>query len=232
MIETSIIIPTCNEEKYLPGLLESIKKQKYKNYEIIIADANSKDKTIKIAKRYKCKVVKGGKPARGRNKGAKIAKGKYLIFMDSDGILKNNKLEKLIKEFRDRGLDLASVYVIPHGGNIIDEFFHLLWNAWAGIMQYFDPYFTGAFIICKKNVFKKLKGFDEKVSVGEDHALARDAIFEGYKVRILRKARIPISVRRFEQEGRFVMAFKFLFWAFYRSFFGEVRSKALGYKWK
>jgi len=39
----SIIIPTLNEEKFLPKLLNSIKEQNYKNYEIIIADANSTD---------------------------------------------------------------------------------------------------------------------------------------------------------------------------------------------
>ena len=50
----SIIIPTLNEEKYLPLLLASIKEQSFdaaqdKDYEIIIADAGSKDKTLKIA---------------------------------------------------------------------------------------------------------------------------------------------------------------------------------------
>ena len=44
----SIVIPTLNEEKYLPKLLVSIKKQHYKDYEIIVADAGSKDNTRKI----------------------------------------------------------------------------------------------------------------------------------------------------------------------------------------
>ena len=46
----SIIIPTKNEEEYLTALLKSIKKQTFKDYEIIVADNNSKDKTRKIAK--------------------------------------------------------------------------------------------------------------------------------------------------------------------------------------
>ena len=48
----SIIIPTYNEEEYLPILLESIKKQNFKDYEIIIADANSIDKTREIWMHY------------------------------------------------------------------------------------------------------------------------------------------------------------------------------------
>ena len=48
----SIIIPTLNEERYLPNLLESIKYQEYEDSEIIIADKNSKDGTKDIAKRF------------------------------------------------------------------------------------------------------------------------------------------------------------------------------------
>ena len=50
----SIIIPSLNEEKYLELLLASIKKQNYKDFEIILADAGSNDATIDIAKKYNC----------------------------------------------------------------------------------------------------------------------------------------------------------------------------------
>ena len=66
----SIIIPTYNEEYLLPKLLESIKKQNFTDYEIIVADNNSKDNTVKIARKYKCRIVKGGLPGSGRNRGA------------------------------------------------------------------------------------------------------------------------------------------------------------------
>ena len=68
----SIIIPTYNEEEYLPVLLESIKEQSFDDYEVIVADANSTDKTREIAKEYGCIVVDGGLPAVGRNNGARI----------------------------------------------------------------------------------------------------------------------------------------------------------------
>ena len=71
----SIIIPTYNEEEYLPVLLESIKKQNFNDYEVIVADANSTDRTREIAKEYGCLIVDGGLPAVGRNNGAKVAKG-------------------------------------------------------------------------------------------------------------------------------------------------------------
>lgn len=76
----SIVIPTLNEEKHLSVLLESIKRQDVDNYEIIVADAGSRDNTKKIARKFGCKITKGGKPAAGRNAGAKKAKGSTLCF--------------------------------------------------------------------------------------------------------------------------------------------------------
>ena len=55
----SIIIPTYNEEEYLPNLLESIEKQSFTDYEIIIADANSTDRTREIAEEHGCTIVEG-----------------------------------------------------------------------------------------------------------------------------------------------------------------------------
>ena len=59
-MKISIIIPAYNEEEYLPKLLESIEKQDFKDYEVIIADANSSDNTREIAESYGCTVVAVG----------------------------------------------------------------------------------------------------------------------------------------------------------------------------
>ena len=103
----SIIIPTYNEEEYLPILLKSIKKQDFNSYEIIVADANSTDKTREIAEEYGCRVVDGGLPAVGRNNGAKVAKGEYLLFLDSDLELTEDYLRNVIYEFRMERLGIA-----------------------------------------------------------------------------------------------------------------------------
>ena len=98
----SIIIPTWNEEKYLPRLLDCIRNQTYKNYEIIVADANSKDNTRKIAKKFGCRITNGGLPAVGRNNGAKIAKGYFLIFIDADVQIENDFLENSVNEINKK----------------------------------------------------------------------------------------------------------------------------------
>ena len=109
----SIIIPTYNEEEYLPILLESIKKQSFTDYEIIIADANSTDKTREIAKEYGCIVIEGGLPAVGRNNGASIAQGEYLLFLDSDLELTDDYLRNVLYEFRMEHLGIAITQTLP-----------------------------------------------------------------------------------------------------------------------
>ena len=96
----SFIIPTLNEEKLLPILLEQIKNsgvvEKY-NCEIIISDGGSSDKTIEAAKKYTHKIVEHTSNnrqtiAEGRNSGASIASGSILVFIDGDIIFENLNL--------------------------------------------------------------------------------------------------------------------------------------------
>src|SRR5690242_14030921 len=83
----SIIIPTYNEEEYLPRLLASIRSQRFEGYEIIVADNKSTDRTREIAARFGAKIVDGGMPGPGRNLGARAAQGDLLLFLDADVIL-------------------------------------------------------------------------------------------------------------------------------------------------
>ena len=85
----SIVIPTLNEEKDIGNLLESIKKQSYKNHEIIIIDGGSADNTVKISKKYTKNVFvlpKAG-VTKSRNYGIKKSSGQIVHMMDADNFL-------------------------------------------------------------------------------------------------------------------------------------------------
>jgi len=224
----SIIIPTFNEEKYLPKLLNCIKNQTYKDYEIIIADANSKDKTKAIAKKYGCKTVKGGLPAVGRNNGAKIAKDGILLFLDADVQFDKNFLENAVKEMKTRNLDAAGCYISPLSYNVIDKIFFSIFNAWTFATQTFYPNASGSGIFCKKWLHEKVNGFDETIKLSEDMDYVKRCSRYG-KFRILRSAKSYVAMRRFEKEGRFKVGFKLFLSAIYRLFFGEIRSDVFRY---
>ena len=118
----SIVIPTLNEEEYLPNLLESIARQDFKDYEIIVADAGSQDKTLEIAQKYGCNIVPGGLPAKGRNNGAKAAKGEVLFFIDADTVLPESFLKNTMDEFTLRNMDIASFRLNPFPKNKMSYF--------------------------------------------------------------------------------------------------------------
>ncbi len=225
----SIIIPTLNEEKHLSVLLPSIKKQGYKNYEIIVADAGSADNTLKIAKASNCITINGGLPAVGRNNGAKIAKGNYLLFLDADVILPGNFLKTAIDEFENKNIDIASCRIIPLSNKKIDFILHGVANFYMLITQRFYPHAPGFCILIKKNIHNAIRGFNEKLKLAEDHAYVNRAKKHG-KFKILRLPKIFVSVRRLETDGRINISIKYILCEIYRMIFGEIKTNIFGYK--
>lgn len=201
----SIIIPTYNEEKYLPKLLKSIRLQKFKDYEIIVADHNSRDKTVSIAKKYNCQVVKGGRPARARNNGAKIAKGEYLLFLDADVILPRNFLAKVLDEFKKKKIEIAPTLQKPLSEIEMDKTLYEIHNY---LLKNFLPIYlltVGVAILVTKKLHKKISGFNESLNLNEDN---------DYGMRARRVAKygaitgtyVLVSMRRLDKQGRFKSA--------------------------
>jgi S1-C subfamily serine protease len=227
-MKLSIIIPTKNEEKYLPLLLAQIKKQDFSDYEIIVADADSTDRTREIAKSFGCKVIKGGLPAKGRNEGAKIAKGEILFFMDADNVyLPKNFFKKIVSEFEKKKLGIASVPIYP-AGNLLDKIIYFFYNNFVKIFQRFFAFATNIVII-RRDVFEKTGGFDEEVLIGEDHDLAKRAS-KISKFGFINIEPVLTSPRRFEVDGRLKTYGKYLLAGLYMFFFGPVKKKIFEYR--
>jgi len=230
----SIIIPTKNEEEYLPKLLESIKKQTFKDYEIIVADNKSTDKTRKIAIKYKCKIVRGGLPGKARNRGAKVARGDILLFLDADTELKSKDfLDKAIKEFEKRKLDLAAPLMYLKG-NKLDKLYFDFWNRLTELFQYsLTPFAGGWCIFIKKDLHDRIKGFDEKIILGEDSDYAQRAIKSNLfkvKFKVLKSVKIQVSPRRLRKEGHLKVAAQGIGTGFHWALLGKDRKNKFGYK--
>jgi teichuronic acid biosynthesis glycosyltransferase TuaG len=111
----SIIIPYYKKKSFFQKTIDSVKKQSYKNYEIIlIYDDKSKLDLLfvkKVLKNIKNKKIIINKRNLGvaisRNRGILISKGKFLSFLDADDIWKKNKLIKQIKFMKLNKLDFS-----------------------------------------------------------------------------------------------------------------------------
>lgn len=226
----SIIIPTLNEEGYLPLLLESIKNQSLKDCQIIVADAGSSDTTLDIAKNNNCIIAPGGLPARGRNNGAKIAKGELLFFLDADTVLPDdNFLKKSLSEFDARNLSIASFCLKPIPSKKISSFLlNLFYNNLIIVTEKILPH-AAVGIIIKKDLFEKLNGYDESIKLSEDHDLARRAV-KLAKFGVIRSVKVLVSDRRFKKDGWIKTGIKYFLCEMHIIFLGPVKSDIFKYK--
>ncbi len=122
----SIIIPAFNAENYIKDALDSIISQSFNDYEIIVVNDGSSDKTTEIVKKYPVKIIdqinSGASVA--RNNGLKAARGEYVFFMDADDSLKENVLEKmaeLMVERVDLVIGLYSMYNLDKNIKIFEK---------------------------------------------------------------------------------------------------------------
>lgn len=225
----SIVIPTLNEENYLPRLLNCIKKQNFKDYEIIVSDAKSKDKTREVAQTFGCKIVKGGLPAKGRNEGAKIIKGDLILFLDADALLPEDFLEKTLKEFKQRNLDIASFILTPISKR---KYPKILFNIFYNYpLRFFEKRWAHAMavILVKNNLHKSLNGFDEEIKIAEDHYYVQQGSKLG-KFGVIKTTEIFTSLRRFKKEGWFRVGLKYGLSEIYMKLFGPIKKEIFKYE--
>lgn len=110
----SVIVPVYNVEKYLDKCLESILRQTFKDFECIIVDDGSPDnsniiidKYLKLDQRFKVIHQKNMGLSAARNTGLDIAKGDYIVFVDSDDYIADDYLEKFALKIADTDTDIV-----------------------------------------------------------------------------------------------------------------------------
>lgn len=166
--KTSIIINTKNEEGDIERLLKSITDQLHKNYEIILVDNNSTDKTKEITNKYTKNIYnKGPERSAQRNYGAKKAQGEYLLFLDADMELPTGLIVECVK-IMESNTNCGGI-IIPEK-SIGDGF-------WARVKEFERSMYKGDESIesarfYRKNIFRKTQGYDEEIVGFEDLELS------------------------------------------------------------
>src|SRR4030066_504599 len=219
----SFIIPVLNEEKYIAKCIYSIKKQFGEDFEIIVVDNGSKDKTVEIVNKMGVSLVYERKKgiSNARNTGAKKAKGELLCFMDADGILSNNWLVEVRKTInKSNVLNLVGLNIFTNK-NIIKKIYYNIFTLFAYLLLILNKIIFGKVFLPGNNLvfwrgfFLMFGGFEPYIA--EDIFLSKKFWkLKNRKSVFNPKMIIFYSSRRFEREG-FLKTI--LFWiraSFYR----------------
>ena len=186
----SVILVTYNSSRYIEESISSVLNQTYKNFELIIIDDGSTDKTINIIKKFKDNRIKykyqtNQGPSKARNFGIKISKSRWICFIDADDYWHKNKL-KVVNKF------LSGNNLIYHKLHKKVEFKKQNLHITQSKLQYslFQKYIGSKIknpiaqnlliygntiptssVVIRKKILKKFKSFDEKLRIGEDYDL-------------------------------------------------------------
>ena len=216
-LQLSIIIPTLNEERALPTLLNDLSHLNLPNYEIIIADSGSTDRTrplvtARARRNRRLRIVSAGTgAATARNAGAKIARGHTLFFLDADQRVTPTFMRRALAEFNTRALDIACFYPRPIPPTLWSRLF---WWTCNNLLfrpgQYITPSgSTGAGLIIRRALHERINGFNETIHVIHDHDYVRRASKIG-KFRMITSVKSTFNMRRFDEEGRFLLCAKYI----------------------
>ena len=187
----SVVIPSFNSEKTIGNTIEALLKQNFpkKNFEIIVVDDGSSDRTVEAAKEYPVKVFplphKG--PAYARNFGAKKAKGSIILFTDSDCVPDKNWIKNMVKPFEDENVvGVSGTYKTLNQESFIARFGgYEIGQRHEKMAKQKTIDFIGTFSAgYRKNIFLKFGGFDTrfKTSSGEDPELSYRIAKAGFRL--------------------------------------------------
>lgn len=233
----SVIIPTLNEERDLPRLLNDFQKQTKKNFEIIIVDAQSEDKTIEKALKFKdtlaLTVVESdmANVSHQRNLGALHAKEDYLFFIDADSQITSTCIERLIQCINDYRFLIFQLTLIPNSSSYSDEVLFNVINYGVELSQRINqPMSNGGSMVMHKVVFEQLNGFDEKMYLSEDHDLIKRAQNIGISAKYLKNVKLKVSLRRLKKDGFIPILYKYSLAFIYSLAKGRIDKKLFDYE--
>jgi len=233
----SIIIPTLNEEIDLPILLRSLDAQIDRDFEIIVCDSGSVDKTRSEAEKYKNRfadfkfiIHKVKNVSMARNFGARLARGEYLIFFDADVEIASDFIALIKNHIASGRLDALTVWNRTKKKCLSGKLVLMILNANMTLFQKIKPAANGPCIIIRRALFEKVKGFDETIVFGEDFDLIQRAHKPKMRFMVFQKPVLYVSTRRFEKEGFFFSLYKSIKALVYQLITGPIRKPIFDYK--
>ncbi len=229
----SIIIPTLNEEKHIHRLLDSLKNQDFKNFEIVIVDASNNNKTINVIKKYKTdltiNIIKSKKNVSfQRNLGVKKAKTQYIIFIDADSVPDNKTIGKTYFEMKNKNIESGGGHTYPLSSKVLYNIYYLLFRIFTRIFYKMDG-INGCYIFTKKSIHEKIKGFNEEIILAEDYEYTKRLV-KSSNFKLLTDVKVKTSIRRFNHDGKLMLPLKLISAGLYRLIIGDIKNDLFKYR--
>lgn len=217
MKKISIIIPAYNEEEYIGKTLDSL----FKNntlFELIVVCDSCTDKTKDILKKYTDLVFevdfKSG--AKSRNFGVEKSSGDILVFLDADTIVSDNYLDEISK--------MSEIYDIG-GAKWLSESNTLLGRYIVWLTNRYNKKNIGGNFFIKRDLFEKIKGFNENMKRGEDTDIGERVKSLNSNYILMKKCFIIPSERRYRESGYIKMIITSgvngLIYQFFRNYYNK-----------
>jgi len=237
----TIIIPTLNEAEYLPGLLDDLSRQSWRDFTVIVVDGRSDDQTVARAEAFQDRLDLIVLPSAQRhvsvqrNLGAEQAQSEWLLFLDADTRLPHYFMHGLSYQLlKQPNTDVFTSWAVPDSKSAFNAAITKLVNLTVELYQSIGHKVIGkavtfgACLGCRKKVFKKLK-FDPKKRVSEDADFVSRAMDMSYSYRVFRDPQYVLSLRRLRREGTLAVTGKVALLQLQHLQGGDFDNRSFGY---
>jgi glycosyltransferase involved in cell wall biosynthesis len=210
MNRISVVIPALNEEKYLPHLLHSLAEQTRPDFDVVVVDGSSKDRTVEIARSFGAKLPglnvivspKASVPLQ-RNLGARATHGEWLVFLDADSLVQPYFIERIEAFIQAAQPRHFTSWFRPDTEGVSDAIFTLIANLYVeGSLFAGRSLAPGPLMAVRRDAFELIGGFDEALTFGEDYDLTQRLGARGIPLQILRETLYTMSLRRVRKVGK------------------------------
>lgn len=199
----TVVIPAFNEEKYLRHCLEALKKQSYKsNYETIVVNNNSTDKTLQVAKEFGAKIILEKKQGYvfALNRGMEEASGDIIAVTDADTQVSSDWLSIIDKAFKNpKVAAVTGVVKLDYKSKLVSISLSALYTIFINISTFIGkPNLAGFNFAVRKNAFLKAGGVNTKFEMSPDVDLGIRLGKMG-EVKVVNSLSAFTSARRWEE---------------------------------
>lgn len=208
----TVVIPTLNEEKYLPRLLANLQAQTFTDFSVVVVDGSSEDNTVTEAKKFskaltlKVITITERNVSVQRNTGIDHSNSDWVIFMDADNQLPEYFLEGVKYQLaKHPETDIFTTWASADSDSQFDK---VMENAFNLTIELYDAIGKSQGIGAMLGVRRELLGtyrFDESQKYLEDGFLVKEICDAGYNFAIFRDPRFMYSLRRIKKEGNLKM---------------------------